>query len=266
MVNIEKIYFINLDKDRERKSLIEFRINEFFPGIPFERLPGQPPETINAHEAFFRNRLVEGLQAVDGRYPFPGRIGCFVAHYLALKKIENDFGGHEGENACLVLEDDCVFDKTVYPAISQCLSVHLPDDWTIVKHSRGKKGRQDLTNKQFFNISKARCRPWNWYWGAHFMIYRIGAVNEIIRKMETGSVYSFDLWIRNNVDGVYSFSRRLHIKQSNINGSNTNPTISGPGYEDRTQLFGWSNTIPYLKQKLYVAMLKIHRAFQIRSD
>lgn len=89
-------------------------------------------------------------------------------------------------------------------------------------------------NKIFFDIGGAKFKNWDYYWGAHFLIYNENAVKDIIRKMETSTISrGYDVWIRDNVDCVYSFVKNIHIKQSNLGGSNTNPDFSESDHEDR---------------------------------
>lgn len=235
-MDIDRIYYINLDRDRKRRELVERRIERHFPGIPCQRIRGIPANEIDRYEPFLGERLAARLRPVDGVYPLPGLIGCTLAHRVGMQAINEAFG--ERDARCLVLEDDCVFDATV-PAYLEGLSEdEIPADWRALMHTRGRRSRFDRVNPHFYNIHRARNRRWNWYWGTHFVIYRTRRVHEILSLMDRLEFYAIDKWLRDNVEGMYSFTRRLHIKQSNLGGSGTNPDYASDAFEDRSESFG----------------------------
>ena len=238
---IEKIYFINLDRDETRRRLIEDRISLSFPSVPCERIIGVPAESLTQYEQFFSGRLKEPFQ-LDGKvYPRPGTIGCFLAHRNALREasrfhIEHNKNGQSDDGAILVLEDDCVFDQSVLPAMEAAMHSYLPDDWNAIKHSLGGSNICDRINKGFNDISGARLRRWTYYYGAHFVIYRLAAVDDVLQRMESGIICDYDVWLRDNIDHVYSFAQHFHIKQSGLGGSNTNPKIQVENQTNRSSL------------------------------
>lgn len=235
-MKIHKIYYINLDQDRERRELIERRIGQHFSGIPCQRIRGVPANEIGRYETFFKDRLAARLRPVDGVHPLPGLIGCTLAHRVGMQAIQEEFG--ERDAHCLVLEDDCVFDGTVPAYLDGLSSDSIPADWRALMHTRGWRSRFDRPNPYFYDIHRARNRRWNWYWGTHFVIYRTSRVHEILALMDHLEIYVIDKWLRDNVEGLYSFTRRLHIKQSNLGGSGTNPAFAGKAFEDRSENFG----------------------------
>ena len=235
-MKIDKIYYINLDQHRERRERVERRIEQHFSDIPSQRIRGIPADEIDRHEAYFQERLVERARPVDGVYPLPGLIGCMLAHRVAMQAVHAEFG--ERDARCLVLEDDCVFDGTV-PAYLDTLSEDkIPADWRALLHTRGRRSRADRVNPYFYDMHRARDRRWNWYWGTHFVIYRTNRVHEILELLDRLEINSIDKWLRDNVEGLYSFTRRLRIKQSNLGGSATNPLFAGDAFEDRSESFG----------------------------
>lgn len=243
-MELAKIFFINMKKDRERRALLEASLSQHFPGVPVERIEAITPDTLHEHEDFFKGRLSDRLKPVDGIYPLPGSICCNLSHYRAWKRIESEWQEHRRQDSCyLLLEDDCVFDGTVYPMLRDTFFPALPEDWRIVKHSLGKKIEKDLVGDLFYDVSAARGKEWNYYWGAHFNVYNGRWIADIVRLMETTPFIGTDGWIRENVNGNYSFAKPMHIKQSNLGGSNTNPNFAGPKYEDRSQRFGHSATL-----------------------
>jgi hypothetical protein len=70
------------------------------------------------------------------------------------------------------------------------------------------------------------------------MIYRTNRVHEILALLDRLEICAIDRWLRDNVAGLYSFTRRLHIKQSNLGGSGTNPDFASAAFEDRSETFG----------------------------
>jgi len=249
-MQLKQAYFINLEKDIERLQLMEARLSAALPDTPYQRFSAISAEQLGQYENYLGDRLSPGLKPVDGRYPRPGLAASCVSHYLVLKAIVMGQGSGDEDSAYLVLEDDCVFDETVFPAIGRITTQHLPGDWTAVKHSLGRRARTDLANEAFYEVSRAKSRTWKYYWGAHFVIYRGSAVAHIVHKLETCPIYSHDIWLRNNIDHVYSFARRLHIKQSNLGGSNTNASFAGPEHEDRNHKFGVTSLIPKIYRRL----------------
>ena len=235
-MKIDKIYYINLDEDHERRELIERRIERYFPGIPRQRIRGVPGNEIGRHEAFFAERLAARIRPVDGVYPLPGLIGCTLAHRAVMRAIHGEFGKRDAH--CLVLEDDCVFDGTVPRYLVALSEDSIPADWRALMHTRGRRSRFDRVNPHFFDMHRARERRWNWYWGTHFVIYRTNRMHEILALLDRREIYAIDKWLRDNVEGLYSFTRRLHIKQSNLGGSATNPDFASAAFEDRSETFG----------------------------
>lgn len=235
-MKLDKIYYINLDEDQERRELMERRIERHFPGIPSQRIHGIPASDIDRHETFFKGRLAAKLQPVDGVYPLPGLVGCTLAHRAAMQTIHGEFGKRDAH--CLVLEDDCVFDSTVPAYLDGLSGDAIPADWRALMHTRGRRSRSDRVNPYFFDMHRARNRRWNWYWGAHFVVYRTNRIHEILALLDRLEIYAIDKWLRDNVEGLYSFTGRLHIKQSNLGGSGTNPDFANAAFEDRSESFG----------------------------
>ena len=237
-MNLEKIYFINLDKDQARRKLLETRLGQHYPEIPYERFSAISAESFSRYLPFFQHRLRDFLQPVDGIYPRPGTIGCFLSHYQLLKEIDTSWQASGPPDACyLVLEDDCVFDASVLPKVSQWIDESIPSDWSLARHPRGRTFWRDRANKFFHHIHNARQLKWIYYWGAHFTIYRGSAIGKIVKQMEQGEIYCVDKWLRNNVSGAYGFRQHLNIKTSNLGGSNTNPLFAEPENQDATATF-----------------------------
>jgi hypothetical protein len=173
------------------------------------------------------------LQQVDGSYPRPGTIACFVSHYLALKAARDSWAAAEPDQACLVLEDDCVFDETVAPFISAQIDSFVPPDWQIIKHSLGRSVRRNRVNPMFYDVAHPHPSGDRFFWGSHFLIYRASALDGILGQMEAGEVKDYDGWLKSHIEKVYSIAAPLHIKQNNLGGSNTHPDFAGVLWEDR---------------------------------
>lgn len=251
-VDLHKIYFINMDKDSERRAVMEQRIERCFPGIPCQRMRGMEPREISQHDGFCRDRLTGKAAPVNGRYPFPGIIACTLTHRMVYQAILQDF--QTGQGNCLVLEDDCVFDETVREYLSGLSDRDIPPDWRVLKHSLGWKSPLDRINRHFYDLRRARGRRWSWYWATHFMIFRSDRIADVLAEMEKGQLFVIDRWIRDRVDGAYSFARPLHIKQSNMGGSNTNPDFSDGSFEDRNEDFGVASSLRRVKQYVRAAL------------
>lgn len=251
-MQLERILYINLETDRERKRRLEAQLRRHFAEVAVERIEAVSPSELPEHVDFFGDRLGDRERPVDGRYPFPGTLACFLSHRRALQTIEENWrqSGCRTGAAYLVLEDDCVFDRTVPRLIADRIDSQLPGGWKAVKHSLGYRRRDDRVNRMLSDLSGARFLNWEYYWGTHFVIYDAAAVAEIIEKTDTLEIGSYDGWLRDNVEGVYTFARRVHIKQSQLGGSNTDPNFRGPEHEDRTRAFGVLDAILRPRRRL----------------
>ena len=236
-MKFQEIHYINLEKDVRRRARIESQIARSFSSTPCRRFDAVSAATLEPHQLFVEGRLAPQLCRPGGGYRHPGTIACFVSHYLVLKKILDCVRSDGPGEPFLVLEDDCVFSSGAARYVLGLGDDQLPPDWAVLKHSLGRRDPTHRVDKFFYSASAAVDTPWNWYWGTHFMIYNPLAVPGIVAKMESGPVYAFDGWVKRELNHVYSFARRVWIRQSNLGGSNTNPEWVNPTLNQRLRSF-----------------------------
>lgn len=253
-MKITKAYYINMDKDVERRQLLEARLERHHPELAIERIPAIDESQLAQFEEHFLPILPDHLKASSEGYPEPGTIGCWLSHRLVLQKIAAEWSiSQDPEDIYLVLEDDCVFDQSALPMALARMHKYLPSDWTMVKHSLGQVAGRERVNIGFYRPEKRTGRNWNYYWGTHFLLYRGSAASVTLRMLdEATQLNSIDVWLREHISGLYSFAQPLHIKQSNLGGSNTNPEFASPKYGDPSDKFVVSSWPLRLMRRLKV--------------
>lgn len=134
------VFVINLDKDKERLSIVSQRLKEL--GVSYERVAG-----INANEMTENERrdAVNKFRfwCVVGRQCRAGEIGCAMAH----KKVYQQMC-EQGISVACILEDDVVLDDR-FPEILYYIERNMnmkdcrPQVYLLSNHT--KKEYKDLT-------------------------------------------------------------------------------------------------------------------------
>lgn len=98
---LNKIYFINLDKEYIRRKKIEKYLNNLY--IPYIRFPGINGYNINNNEIYhlYNNNIIKYNLQVEKK----GRLGTYLSHYYLLKKI---YINEDKNTINLILEDDAI--------------------------------------------------------------------------------------------------------------------------------------------------------------
>ena len=113
-------FFINRDRDRERRSFIEAQLASC--GLPAERIraiDGRDVPRILRHYFLESGKLTSKLSA--------GEIGCYASHLLAAQRIVV-----RGLPYALIIEDDATLPATLCRDLLEILRA-LPSDWDIVQ-------------------------------------------------------------------------------------------------------------------------------------
>lgn len=135
-----KVYYINLDKSKQRRDFMENQFEAF--DIPIHRI-----------SATYGKDLEKGLLKKEKRkhnilahFPFPndGEIGICLTHFKLW-----DFLSKQPEDFSIVLEDDALIQNDFFEDLEQLLSLITIDDFLDIS---GKKGfyeleKNDLTSK-----------------------------------------------------------------------------------------------------------------------
>ena len=91
---VDKIYVINMDKDKERMNILDKKMKEL--GIKYQRITG-----VDGKKVYSKYKDKTELR--------PGQLGCLLSHFNVLNDaIKNKY------NNILVLEDDIMFHQNFH--------------------------------------------------------------------------------------------------------------------------------------------------------
>lgn len=177
MIEIDKIYYINLDKRKDRQDFMETQLKEF--PFEFERFSASFVERNDLldkdgkyHSFYLRcspNDKLNFKNAIETGNKFTnvrGLIGACISHTLLLKKIAK-----ENSNKCtLILEDDCVIKTGWYENLCKLVNDEL--EWDVIRCVWGQTRRHYIKHwsrdhSENKNISK---KTTDIYGGAHFTL------------------------------------------------------------------------------------------------
>jgi len=124
-----KIYYINLDKDKKRKSFIEDRFKNLNHSIT--RIPA-----VNGYELedeIIRQADKDQSFIMSIHKPSAGQIGCFLSHRNAWNIIQK-----QKEDFALLLEDDALLDESFFSDIQEILKSISINDFVDISSNQGK--------------------------------------------------------------------------------------------------------------------------------
>lgn len=228
---IKKIYYINLQKDENRRFDIEKNLKLILPTILCERIEAVNKLEIKNYENYTIERLAKSWLPENGVYPKPGGVGCWLSHYEARVKIANDIKTSCGDSDFyLVLEDDCIFGEEFINLITDKLFLeNIPTDARILKPVSRKFDDSHKVNEVFYDVSKSKDLDYNYYFGTHMLIYKASNFMETCSYLEKLPIFDIDWIINKRLNGVYAFGKesRSFVMQTNAGGSNTLENKSG---------------------------------------
>ena len=112
---IQRIYYINLDKNRRRRRQMELVLNDLNRPVPYERIPAQQG-TLNGTECAVGKQDPRRCRGISG----------LVWTNLHIMETKNTSGG-----LTMVLEDDFVLGSNM-TAIEQAIHM-VPSDWDVIR-------------------------------------------------------------------------------------------------------------------------------------
>lgn len=213
---IEKIYYINLDHRTDRKYAIEKQLNMYFQDKNIERITGVKKEDIYKKEnkKYWKMNIKNDSQIKLMRQNEKAVISCYISHVKTLTKIAIEKRRRHNDEVIVIVEDDCVFDQSFIDLLkSDAFLENIPEVWNILKPTWGKKNKNDKINKIFYNVTKAKDRSWQFYYGNHFLLYNARKIVHILEKISKHSVGNIDIIINKNVDNIYAFDGDCYQKQ-----------------------------------------------------
>jgi hypothetical protein len=132
IINIPKIYWINLDESIDRNIYLSTLLNTY-------KIDNKRIKAVNGKRGEHLRILLEynSKSGTDSEY------GCTLSHILALLEFYIS-----GEDRCIIAEDDLSFDTVEYWNFSwKDFENNLPDDYEIVQLSRNTTDH----NRQLYN-------------------------------------------------------------------------------------------------------------------
>ncbi len=220
----KKIFFINLDKDKTRKEKIECVLLSIFPKIQICRFEAIDRNYVQINHKEIRRAALDGPWEAKEDEPFkkPGAIACYYSHKKILETIQNEYEISKKDDLYLVLEDDCIIPPNFQEFISNIINA-ATFDWWILKPNNRKSDPDHEVFPGFYKTGLSRKMSYEYYFGAHMLIYRASAVEKIITQIEAHPIQDIDYIINKLIDNVYAFEipHSGYITQSNEGGSNT---------------------------------------------
>lgn len=218
---ITKIYVINLKKRNDRKRKILKILQKHFSDkkIYFFNAIEKKDIYTKENKKLWLKKLSSKLRKNNGNFfqlaqQYSGTVACYLSHLKVLMNLDS-INPIEEDEIFLVMEDDCFFDeKTIQLLKSQNFVASLPNNWFILKPTCGKKDKQDKINNVFYNVTKARNRTWDYYFGNHFMLYNAQKLTDVIQTIDQQNVHDIDIIIAKHVNNIYAFDSTIKQKKS----------------------------------------------------
>ncbi|MFT7532594.1 MAG: GR25 family glycosyltransferase involved in LPS biosynthesis [Gammaproteobacteria bacterium] len=207
MINLDKIYYINLNEREDRREFMEGQLSKI--KIPHERFTAIRPseEDLNGQYKNFYNRF-----ANQEKYIVPkllGTLGCYLSHYFVQKKaLESTHGNY------LVLEDDWTIDSECIKEIKKLFnSGSIGSDWDIFgsfwsSHKEIVIKHQGIIKGSRFYKGRG-CQPMG---GTHFMLFNKKSTSKIVNFLDCENVFNIDGVIHNDMLSIYH--KKMPIKNN----------------------------------------------------
>jgi len=205
-MKIDKIYYINLDKRKDRKEFMEDQLSTI--EIPYERFSAIRPTEQELANHFENSHFETFYKRMDGwlkkknhsTSKILGTLGCYLSHYFVQKKANESSHGDY-----LVLEDDWT---GIAQSIKELQSVfdnsHVPNDWDIFGSFWGSHKQIVIKHQgigggsRFFNNRNGQ--PLG---GTHFMLFNKKSTSKIINFLDCEHVSNIDGVLHNDMLNIY---------------------------------------------------------------
>lgn len=201
---VDSIYWINLDRAKERKKHMEKVLSdEVFNGIPIQRISAFDAKKGNIHKKF----LLTPDIASRNSFITPQEYSCLYSHLEAIRAFSNT--DHE---TALVFEDDLSLEYKKYwtKSIQQVID-DAPKDWEVIKLCM--RGLADNVVKKYtlwepIQVKKkmTKCgltNGWTADWSAVAYLVRKKGADKLMKNL-----YHDDKYVLDNT--------RLHVSETII--------------------------------------------------
>ncbi len=219
----KKIFYINLDKDVTRDQFMSAQLTRLFPNVESYRFRAFDREYVNSNAEVIKPRVQGGYLAFQNeKFPKPGAIGCYLSHLQLIKEIVNSDNSLGVDDYYLVLEDDCLLPNDISDFLQKVLD-SAKFQWAILKPCCRKWDESHRVQDGFFKTNLSINLDYNYYFGAHMLIYKGSEILSVIKCLESLRIMDIDYLINKLLPDVFAFElpSDSYIKQSNEGGSNT---------------------------------------------
>lgn len=209
-MNFKKIYYINLKKDKQRKSFIE---NQYYqtnscstPLPPLERIDGfsVTEKDISSGGKFFdlTKRYSDIFKNSYGVSTPHSRatLGCYLSHKKVYQKIAQSSDGHY-----IVLEDDIILSKNWFTNLCN-LTLGVDFKFDIIRQMWISDCPGAFSRIEKFNICSKYVAPWNsssYSGGLHFQIVNQSSANKILDFLNTENIFDIDAVLHNPILNIF---------------------------------------------------------------
>lgn len=107
-----KGYYINLDKSKERRQILEKQLSKYNLLSRYDRYPAAAGNVLN----------------VNAPKISPGAVGCYTSHYLLLKSLAQE----SSSTHIHIIEDDVLLSPLVGSAINWVIESGVIDQWDLI--------------------------------------------------------------------------------------------------------------------------------------
>lgn len=229
MITFNKIFYINLNKDEDRKAFIE---NQYYntephsrPLPPLERVEGISVKRQDVSEYGIYEDIVKrysdiykynyGVSTEHSR----STLGCYLSHKKVYEKILNSPPGQY-----IVIEDDVILSPNWYRSLCYA-SADINFQFDIIRQMWSDEIPGFFSRIEKFNICSKYVAPWNscsYSGGLHFQIVNQNSAEKILNFLDTENVFDIDAVMHNpilnifhtKISGVYhNFDFESNIKR-----------------------------------------------------
>lgn len=221
ILNLDKIYVINLERDREKKELMIKKLKKYNINAEFVKaVDGKNPEI---YKEYIKNKKSINIFGLHGLYRTPGAYGCLLSHIKVLEDaINNNY------NQICILQDDIIFHNNFYSELN--IKLKIIPDYDILYLGSTQLNINWNYNNNYYYVNKN-----NDVRGFHSVVLKKVIFNKLLNSFKLLK-YSADICLRN------LNCKKVVINPSLVIQDRTNSTTSNYNFHklfliDRIRVF-----------------------------